>query len=76
MFDIKRDMQFPHFCEACLLGIEGTSHDPRYCPECYEFLLKEADNYSKHPGWVPRAAKKPTPKPLQPVRWDIIVLVL
>ncbi|MFC1930255.1 hypothetical protein ACFLW6_05340 [Chloroflexota bacterium] len=45
------------FCHACCKDFppETMSPDPRYCPECYEFLLKEAELITnwKKPAWVP-----------------------
>ncbi|UCH43796.1 MAG: hypothetical protein JSW16_04480 [Dehalococcoidales bacterium] len=69
MFDIKRDMQFPYFCEACLTGIpqDDISPDDRYCQKCYDFLLEEAKSYSGKQKWAPRVPKKPKPKSLQRV---------
>ena len=40
-FDIKRDMGFPYFCEACLIGkteAQMSKTDTRYCLECYNSL--------------------------------------
>ncbi len=58
-FDSKRDMKYPRWCEACLVGKEEDqmSPDPRYCQSCYEFLLEEARILSgtKRPNWIPRS---------------------
>ena len=47
------------FCHACLVGKPASelSPDPRYCQDCYDFLLKEAEMLpdNKRPKWVPRA---------------------
>lgn len=47
------------FCHACLEDRPATdaSPDPRYCKDCYNFLLKEAESLGpgKHPAWVPKA---------------------
>ena len=51
-FDIKHDGAIINaggfWCEACLIGKPGsdTSPDPRYCQDCYGFLLKEG-NYRR-----------------------------
>jgi len=54
-FDIKRDKQFPYFCHACLIGKSEMSQDNRYCPSCYDFLLKEVelDTSWRTPAWKP-----------------------
>ena len=63
-FSIKRDTELMNgggfFCEACLIGkpMDDISLDPRYCQNCYELLLKEADLLprAKRPRWISRAA--------------------
>lgn len=43
-FDIKRDKQFPYFCEACLVGKredEMSGEDIRYCVGCQQ-VIKES----------------------------------
>jgi len=48
-FSIERDVRIVNegglFCQVCLVGKPPTeaSPDPRYCQNCYEFLLKEAE---------------------------------
>ena len=64
-FDIKHDGAIINtggfWCEACLIGKPGSdtrSPDPRYCQDCYGFLLKEAKMLSTaHPAWIPRATR-------------------
>ena len=65
-FDSKRDRAIIEtggfFCEGCLVGklTQEQSPDPRYCQQCYEFLLKEAGmliGHVKKVNWIP---KKPT----------------
>lgn len=49
------------FCHACLVDHDLVSPDMRYCQQCYDFLLKEAEHLSgnSRPGWIPRAGKAP-----------------
>jgi len=48
------------YCKACLMDkVEADmSPDDRYCQDCYEFLLKEAEMLTGHQraDWRPRAA--------------------
>lgn len=61
-FDIKRDVAIEKeggfFCKACLTGlaINRQSPDPRYCNDCYDSLVSEAEMLppKKRPAWVPR----------------------
>lgn len=50
------------FCHGCLIdkSVIEMSPDPRYCLECYGFLLKEAEILSpgKRPAWIPKAQAK------------------
>jgi hypothetical protein len=61
-FNIKRDNTYPFFCQACLVGkpLDDSSPDPRYCQECYDFLLREAEISSGHirSSWIPKESKK------------------
>lgn len=46
------------FCKACLVGKPAgeKSPNPRYCQDCYDFLLKEAELLppkTKKPIWEP-----------------------
>jgi hypothetical protein len=56
-FDIKRDAE-GFLCQACVVGKtqNESSPDPRYCQNCYSFLLKEAEMLpgNKHPKWIPK----------------------
>lgn len=47
------------FCHACLVDHDLVSPDLRYCQQCYDFLLKEAEHLSgnSRPGWIPKAGK-------------------
>ncbi len=51
------------FCHACLVDVHNylMSPDPRYCQQCYDLLVKEAENLSgnKRPKWIPKAGKAP-----------------
>ena len=70
-FDIHRDNELiaagTHFwCETCLVArpLDDQSPDQRYCLNCYDFLLKEAELLSPkqgRPEWIPQAGK-PTQK--------------
>ena len=41
-FDIKRDMDFPHFCEGCLVGkTEEEMSDTKYCVGCQPIIEGE-----------------------------------
>ena len=55
--NIKRDKQYPYFCQACLGGKPETetSFDTRYCKGCCDFLLKEAemDTNRRNSDWKP-----------------------
>jgi len=45
------------------LSIEKRSPDSRYCQDCYDFLLREAELLSKgKPDWMPDPAKYPVCK--------------
>jgi len=51
------------FCHACLSDFSpaAMSQDPRYCPECYEFLTNEVAMLSekaRKPYWMPKIAEK------------------
>jgi hypothetical protein len=48
------------FCQGCLVGKPASeqSPDPRYCQDCYDFLLEEAallfaSGDKHHPRWIP-----------------------
>lgn len=66
-FDCKRDNEFiasgTHFwCETCMMArpVDDRSPDPRYCQNCFDFLLKEAEMLSPkqgHPDWIPQPQK-------------------
>lgn len=65
-FDIKRDIEIEKaggfWCHTCLVSHPETeqSPDPRYCQECCEFLLKEAEMLppkSGRPQWIPKAGE-------------------
>jgi len=64
-FDIKGDLEIINaagfFCHACVVGKPASeqSPDPRYCQNCYEFLLKEVELLpaSKRPKWIPKAQR-------------------
>lgn len=57
--DVRQESGF--FCEACLVGkpMDDQSPDPRYCLECFEILVKEAEMLTgkRNPPWVPRPQK-------------------
>jgi len=64
-FDIKRDIEIENsggfWCHGCLIGklADEQSDDPRYCCDCYKFLLTESTllpEKQKKPGWVPAAS--------------------
>lgn len=65
-FDIKRDSEIINaggfFCYACVIGkpANDISPDPRYCQECYDFLIKEAELDTRRRGddWKPIIATK------------------
>jgi len=42
-------------CKGCLeeIPVEQSSPDPRYCVDCYRFLVKEAAKTKKAGKWVP-----------------------
>lgn len=78
-FDTRRDRALitagGHFlCGGHLSAVPVTdrSQDPRYCQQCYDFLLKEAALLpeTKGPKWVPKKPKiealKSIPVPGQP----------
>ena len=54
-FNIKKDKQYPEFCQACLIGkaeAEMNKRDTRYCLECqpvieYEYSLLADKSHSK-----------------------------
>lgn len=51
-FDIKRDKQFPYFCEACLVGKredEMSGEDIRYCVGCQQ-VIEESYSLSADTG--------------------------
>ena len=61
-FNIKQDVKIERaggfWCEACLTGKPAAeqSPDPRYCQNCFTFLLDEATLLParrKSPKWVP-----------------------
>ncbi len=64
-FDIRRDVEIINaggfFCEACLVGKPAAeqSPDPRYCQDCYDLLLREAERLPgvKRPVWIPKHQK-------------------
>lgn len=49
------------FCQGCLMDKDKTeiSPDPRYCRDCYDFLIKEAKMLTVHSrvDWKPRGAQ-------------------
>lgn len=54
-FNIKKDKQYPEFCQACLIGkaeAEMSKRDTRYCLECqpiieYEYSLLADKSHAK-----------------------------
>ena len=64
-FDSKKDLEIVSaggfFCYACAVGkpAEEQSPDSRYCHDCYEFLVKEAELLpsNKRPSWIPRVTR-------------------
>ncbi len=64
------------WCHACLddkLASEA-SPDPRYCQDCYDFLLKEAEMLpeGKRPAWIPQKGKIGHQKSIQ-VSGDVVL---
>lgn len=63
-FDITQDLMVikdgGFFCQACLMGKDTTaiSPDPRYCQDCYDFLVDEAEILTGHSrvDWKPKIA--------------------
>ena len=57
-FNIERDKQFSHLCQACLVGKNKVSKDIRYCESCYSILLKEAelDTRRRAADWRPKGS--------------------
>lgn len=57
------------FCEGCLEDKAEVerSPDPRYCLECYQFLLQEAKLHSsrRNAEWMPRIGLETLAKPLE-----------
>lgn len=52
------------FCHCCLVHrpLDDRSPDERYCQQCCEFLLKEADiQRIKRADWIPRTSGQDTP---------------
>lgn len=50
-FDIHRDIQFPCFCQACVVGkteSEMSQDDPRYCLACETLMKQDSDNPNTH----------------------------
>ena len=56
--DIEIEKAGGFWCHTCLVSHPAIeqSPDPRYCQECYSFLLKEAKMLDprKRPKWIPR----------------------
>ena len=61
-FDVNQDFAVikdgGFFCQACLIGKDKTaiSPDPRYCQDCYDFLVDEAEILTGHSrvDWKPK----------------------
>ena len=56
-FDIKRDLEIikdgGFFCQACVVGKDDQSPDPRYCQGCYGLLLQETKLAPGKASWKP-----------------------
>jgi hypothetical protein len=59
------------FCKACLVDkpLTEQSRDPRYCLDCFGFLVEEAARLANgsRPAWVPRPILDVPIKPQQPL---------
>ncbi len=49
------------YCSTCLVDrlVDRRSPDPRYCQDCYDFLLEEVEllemqGRTRRPAWAPK----------------------